>query len=60
MVHLSVKLRAEIVPGINGNFENNQWKYLHLKHNEKIDGGLSRNRYNATTIYFLMVFSKSD
>ena len=43
MVHLSVKLRAEIVPGINDNFENVSWKYLHLYHNEKIDAGLSKN-----------------
>ena len=32
MVHLSIKLRVGIVPCINDNFKNVQWKYIHQKY----------------------------
>ena len=42
MIYFSVKLRYGIVSGINDNFGNVQWQYIHLKHNEKIERDLSK------------------
>ena len=42
MIHVSIKLRAGIIPGISDNFEKYLGKYIHPKHGEKTEADLSK------------------